>query len=52
MCLLIQVIEMFYLFIGCRETTAIWVSIDVPSTQPPGQYEGELIITATKADAE
>lgn len=34
------------------ETTAIWVSIDVPSTQPPGQYEGELIITATKADAE
>lgn len=34
------------------ETTAIWVSIDVPSAQPPGQYEGEFIITATKADAE
>ncbi|KAG5543231.1 hypothetical protein RHGRI_016096 [Rhododendron griersonianum] len=33
------------------ETTTIWVSIDVPSAQPPGQYEGELIITATKADA-
>lgn len=34
------------------ETTAIWVSIDVPSAQPPGRYEGELILTATKADAE
>lgn len=34
------------------ETTTIWVSIDVPSGQPPGQYEGELIITATKADTE
>uniref|UniRef100_A0A5B7BN44 Glycoside hydrolase 123 catalytic domain-containing protein n=1 Tax=Davidia involucrata TaxID=16924 RepID=A0A5B7BN44_DAVIN len=34
------------------ETTAIWVSIDVPCAQPPGQYEGEFIITATKADAE
>lgn len=34
------------------ETTAIWVSIDVPSTQPPGQYDGEFIVTATKADAE
>ncbi|XAR61785.1 hypothetical protein NMG60_11016302 [Bertholletia excelsa] len=34
------------------ETTAIWISIDVPSAQPPGQYEGELIITAMKADAE
>ncbi|XP_062023058.1 uncharacterized protein LOC133739324 isoform X1 [Rosa rugosa] len=34
------------------ETTAVWVSIDVPSEQPPGQYEGEIIITATKADAE
>lgn len=36
----------------CRETTAIWVSIDVPSLQPPGYYEGEIIITATKADKE
>ncbi|KAL0360702.1 UNVERIFIED_CONTAM: hypothetical protein Sradi_3754700 [Sesamum radiatum] len=34
------------------ETTVIWVSIDVPTTQPPGQYEGEVIITATRADAE
>ncbi|MFS7892628.1 hypothetical protein Hanom_Chr00s000686g01655001 [Helianthus anomalus] len=34
------------------ETTAIWVSIDVPSTQPPGQYDGEFIVTATKTDAE
>lgn len=34
------------------ETTAIWVSIDVPNVQPPGLYEGEIIITAMKADAE
>ncbi|KAJ8541018.1 hypothetical protein K7X08_001834 [Anisodus acutangulus] len=34
------------------ETTVIWVSIDVPSEQPPGQYEGEIIISATKAEAE
>lgn len=34
------------------ETTAVWVSIDVPNAQPPGLYEGEVIITATKADAE
>lgn len=34
------------------ETSAIWVSVDVPSTQPPGQYDGEIIVTATKADAE
>ncbi|KAL0314720.1 UNVERIFIED_CONTAM: hypothetical protein Sangu_2316400 [Sesamum angustifolium] len=33
------------------ETTVIWVSIDVPTT-PPGQYEGEVIITAIRADAE
>ncbi|KAL8145053.1 uncharacterized protein LOC141706793 isoform X1 [Apium graveolens] len=33
------------------ETTSIWLSIDVPSTQPPGHYGGELIITA-KADSE
>ncbi|KAK2966648.1 hypothetical protein RJ640_002346 [Escallonia rubra] len=34
------------------ETTVIWVSLDVPSSQPPGQYEGELIITSMKANAE
>ncbi|KAK4348736.1 hypothetical protein RND71_031491 [Anisodus tanguticus] len=34
------------------ETTVIWVSIDVPTEQAPGQYEGELIISATKAEAE
>ncbi|XP_050939174.1 uncharacterized protein LOC103503967 isoform X4 [Cucumis melo] len=34
------------------ETTAVWVSIDVPNMQPPGQYEGEIIITAIKTDAE
>ncbi|KAF8409932.1 hypothetical protein HHK36_002451 [Tetracentron sinense] len=34
------------------ETTAIWVSIDVPTGQPPGQYEGDFFITAVKADAE
>ncbi|OVA04540.1 protein of unknown function DUF4091 [Macleaya cordata] len=34
------------------ETTAIWVSVDVPTGQPPGQYEGELFVTALKADAE
>ncbi|KAH7524071.1 uncharacterized protein LOC107420255 [Ziziphus jujuba] len=34
------------------ETTALWISIDVPSAQPPGQYEGEIIITAAKTDTE
>ncbi|WCJ35273.1 hypothetical protein M5689_016537 [Euphorbia peplus] len=34
------------------ETTAVWVSIDVPSAQPPGQYEGEFIVAAMKAEAE
>ncbi|XP_042507977.1 uncharacterized protein LOC122084045 isoform X2 [Macadamia integrifolia] len=34
------------------ETTAIWVSIDVPAEQSPGQYEGEFFITAMKAEAE
>lgn len=34
------------------ETSAVWVSIDVPNAQPPGLYEGEIIINATKADAE
>ncbi|GMH16238.1 hypothetical protein Nepgr_018079 [Nepenthes gracilis] len=34
------------------ETTAIWVSVDIPSAQTPGIYEGELLITGVKADAE
>ncbi|XVF63900.1 hypothetical protein PTKIN_Ptkin09bG0123600 [Pterospermum kingtungense] len=34
------------------ETSAVWVSIDVPNAQPPGLYEGEIIINAMKADAE
>ncbi|XP_024039077.1 uncharacterized protein LOC18040400 isoform X1 [Citrus clementina] len=33
------------------ETTAVWVSIDAPSAQPPGLYEGEITITS-KADTE
>jgi hypothetical protein len=32
------------------ETSVIWVSIDVPTGQPPGQYEGEIIISAMKTD--
>ncbi|XP_057793945.1 uncharacterized protein LOC131010440 [Salvia miltiorrhiza] len=32
------------------ETTAVYVLIDVPEIQPPGQYEGEFIITATRAE--
>ncbi|XP_028757619.1 uncharacterized protein LOC114716809 [Neltuma alba] len=32
------------------ETSVLWLSIDVPSAQPPGHYEGEIIITAVKAD--
>ncbi|WOL11660.1 hypothetical protein Cni_G20424 [Canna indica] len=34
------------------ETTAVWVSVDVPAEQPPGHYEGQMLITALKADAE
>jgi hypothetical protein len=46
-------IEVVLLFsLCCRETTALWVSIDVPSAQPQGQYEGEFFITAIKAEAE
>lgn len=44
--------DLTIIFLFCRETSAIWVSVDVPSTQPPGQYDGEFIVTATKADAE
>ncbi|KAK4276603.1 hypothetical protein QN277_014733 [Acacia crassicarpa] len=32
------------------ETSVLWLSIDVPSAQPPGHYEGEIVITAMKAD--
>lgn len=34
-----------------RETSALWISVDVPSAQPPGQYEGEILITAIKTDS-
>jgi hypothetical protein len=34
------------------ETTAVWMSVDVPPTQPPGVYTGEIAITAVKPDAE
>ncbi|KAF3645754.1 putative COP9 signalosome complex subunit 4-like [Capsicum annuum] len=34
------------------ETTVIWISVDVPSEQTPGHYEGEIIISATKSEAE
>ncbi|CAG7896990.1 unnamed protein product [Brassica rapa] len=32
------------------ETSVIWVSIDVPNGQPPGQYEGEITVSAMKTD--
>ncbi|CAL9132028.1 unnamed protein product [Musa acuminata var. zebrina] len=34
------------------ETTSIWISVDVPAGQPPGHYEGQILITALKANAE
>ncbi|KAH8931516.1 hypothetical protein BDL97_19G025700 [Sphagnum fallax] len=34
------------------ETTAVWLSVDVPPTQPPGVYTGEIAITAVKPDAD
>ncbi|KAE8731359.1 RNA-directed DNA polymerase-like protein [Hibiscus syriacus] len=34
------------------ETSAVWLSIDVPNAQPPGLYEGDIIINAMKADIE
>ncbi|PIN06974.1 hypothetical protein CDL12_20462 [Handroanthus impetiginosus] len=43
---------LFQLNLFPGETTAIWVSIDVPNAQPPGQYEGEIVITAARVDAE
>ncbi|CAI0436187.1 unnamed protein product [Linum tenue] len=33
------------------ETSAVWISINVPAEQPTGQYEGEVIVTATKNEA-
>ncbi|KAJ7524705.1 hypothetical protein O6H91_17G017600 [Diphasiastrum complanatum] len=34
------------------ETSALWLSITVPISQPPGLYEGEITITAVKADTD
>ncbi|XP_020530317.1 uncharacterized protein LOC18445880 isoform X2 [Amborella trichopoda] len=34
------------------DTSALWVSIDVPVDQPPGQYEGNIFITALKDDTD
>eukprot|EP00252_Welwitschia_mirabilis_P007417 TRINITY_DN1872_c0_g1_i1.p1 TRINITY_DN1872_c0_g1~~TRINITY_DN1872_c0_g1_i1.p1 ORF type:complete len:657 (-),score=147.64 TRINITY_DN1872_c0_g1_i1:351-2321(-) len=34
------------------ETSALWISVDCPSSQPIGLYEGEMIITAMKTDAD
>lgn len=35
-------------FAQCRETSALWVSIDVPVAQPPGVYTGEISLTAVR----
>uniref|UniRef100_A0A0E0EDM4 Glycoside hydrolase 123 catalytic domain-containing protein n=1 Tax=Oryza meridionalis TaxID=40149 RepID=A0A0E0EDM4_9ORYZ len=37
---------------GDRETSAIWVSLNVPCGQQPGLYEGEIFISAVRAEAE
>ena len=42
----------FLLYVQCRETSALWVSIDVPVEQPPGVYTGEICITAVRAETE
>jgi hypothetical protein len=34
------------------ETSAIWVSLNVPCGQQPGLYEGEIFISAVRAEAE
>lgn len=39
-------------FVQCRETCALWVSFDVPVTQPPGVYIGEIWITAVRGETE
>ncbi|XP_020590821.1 uncharacterized protein LOC110031772 isoform X3 [Phalaenopsis equestris] len=32
------------------ETTAVWLSVDVPPGQPPGHYEGQVSISAVKGE--
>ncbi|KAJ3673132.1 hypothetical protein LUZ60_006506 [Juncus effusus] len=34
------------------ETSAVWVSVTVPYDQPPGRYEGQIILTAGKSETE
>uniref|UniRef100_A0A8R7PCF2 Glycoside hydrolase 123 C-terminal domain-containing protein n=1 Tax=Triticum urartu TaxID=4572 RepID=A0A8R7PCF2_TRIUA len=34
------------------ETTAVWVSLNVPCGQEPGLYEGEICITAVRTDSD
>ncbi|XP_031482854.1 uncharacterized protein LOC116252613 isoform X2 [Nymphaea colorata] len=34
------------------ETSTLWLSVDVAVEQSPGQYEGEIIITAMKSESE
>ncbi|KAH7665459.1 hypothetical protein IHE45_13G035100 [Dioscorea alata] len=34
------------------ETASVWASIDVPTGQPPGQYEGHIFVTAVKTETE
>ncbi|XP_078442418.1 alpha-1,6-mannosyl-glycoprotein 2-beta-N-acetylglucosaminyltransferase isoform X2 [Wolffia australiana] len=34
------------------ETTSIWLSVDIPCGQPPGQYEGQLLVTALSMNSE
>ncbi|KAL2642237.1 hypothetical protein R1flu_009824 [Riccia fluitans] len=34
------------------ETHGLWLSIQVPSTQPPGYYEGEISFLAVRAESE
>jgi hypothetical protein len=32
----------------CRETLGLWLSVDVPTSQPPGFYEGQISFLAVK----
>ncbi|KAG6554402.1 hypothetical protein Mapa_004319 [Marchantia paleacea] len=34
------------------ETLGLWLSIEVPATQPPGYYEGEISFLAIRAESE
>ncbi|CAN6459155.1 unnamed protein product [Victoria cruziana] len=34
------------------ETSTIWLSVDVAADQSPGQYEGEILITAVKSESD